>query len=76
VFLVASPARLLVFQTYRVSAEAAPPFWNGFFFPKGTPRAIVLKMNKAHNETIALPRDVGRWSKVIRDAGLAGTAGK
>jgi tripartite-type tricarboxylate transporter receptor subunit TctC len=79
--------------------------WNGFFFPKGTPREIVLKMNKALNEMIErpqvkqrmgefgltilppeqrtpehlasfLPQDIERWGKVIRDAGLAGMAGK
>ena len=79
--------------------------WNGFFFPKGTPRAIVLKMNKALNEMIErpdvksrmdqfgltilppeqrtpeylasfVPKDIERWGKVIRDAGLAGMAGK
>jgi tripartite-type tricarboxylate transporter receptor subunit TctC len=79
--------------------------WNGFFFPKGTPRAIVLKMNKALNAMIErpvvkqrmaefgltilppeqrtpeylasfLPQDIERWGKVIRDAGLAGMAGK
>jgi tripartite-type tricarboxylate transporter receptor subunit TctC len=79
--------------------------WNGFFFPKGTPREIVVKMNKALNEMIErpdvvkrmgefgltvlppaqrtpehlaafLPKDIERWGKVIRDAGLAGMAGK
>jgi tripartite-type tricarboxylate transporter receptor subunit TctC len=78
--------------------------WNGFFFPKGTPREIVMKMNKALNEMIErpdvkkrmaelgldilppeqrtpeymadfLPKDIARWGKVIRDAGLAGIAG-
>ena len=29
--------------------------WNGFFYPKGTPREIVLKMNKALNEMIERP---------------------
>ena len=79
--------------------------WNGFFYPKGTPRAIVLKMNKALNAMIErpdvvkrmgefgltilppaqrtpeylaafVPKDIERWGKVIRDAGLAGMAGK
>ena len=79
--------------------------WNGFFYPKGTPREIVLKMNKALNEMIErpdikkrmaefgltilpaeqrtpeylasfLPKDIARWGKVIRDAGLEGIAGK
>jgi len=79
--------------------------WNGFFFPKGTPREIALKMNKALNTMIErpdvakrmgelgltilppeqrtpeylaafLPKDIERWGKVIRDAGLAGIAGK
>jgi tripartite-type tricarboxylate transporter receptor subunit TctC len=79
--------------------------WNGFFYPKGTPREIVLKMNKALNQMIErpdvqkrmaelgltvlppvertpehlaafLPKDIERWGKVIRDAGLAGMAGK
>jgi tripartite-type tricarboxylate transporter receptor subunit TctC len=79
--------------------------WNGFFFPKGTPREIVLKLNKALNEMIErqdvkkrmaefgltilpaeqrtpeylaafLPKDIARWGKVIRDAGLEGIAGK
>ncbi len=79
--------------------------WNGFFFPKGTPREIVLKMNKAISEMIErpdvkkrmaefgltilpaeqrtpeylasfLPKDIERWGKVIRDAGLEGIAGK
>jgi len=79
--------------------------WNGFFYPKGTPREIVLKMSKALNEMIErpdvknrmgqlgltilppeqrtpeylasfLPKDIERWGKVIRDAGLAGMAGK
>jgi tripartite-type tricarboxylate transporter receptor subunit TctC len=79
--------------------------WSGFFYPKGTPRAIVLKMNKALNAMIErpnvakrmaelgltilppeqrtpeylasfLPKDIERWAKVIRDAGLAGIAGK
>jgi tripartite-type tricarboxylate transporter receptor subunit TctC len=79
--------------------------WNGFFYPKGTPREIVLKMNKALNEMIErpdvqkrmaefgltilppeqrtpeylasfLPKDIERWGKVIRDAGLEGIAGK
>jgi putative tricarboxylic transport membrane protein len=79
--------------------------WNGFFFPKGTPREVVLKMNKALNAMIErpdvvkrmaelgltilpperrtpeylatfVPKDIDRWGKVIRDAGLAGMAGK
>jgi tripartite-type tricarboxylate transporter receptor subunit TctC len=79
--------------------------WNAFFYPKGTPRDIVLKMNKALNAMIErpdvvkrmgelgltilpreqrtpdylaafLPKDIERWGKVIRDAGLAGMAGK
>jgi tripartite-type tricarboxylate transporter receptor subunit TctC len=79
--------------------------WNAFFLPKGTPREIVLKMNKALNTMIErpdvvkrmaefgltvlppeqrtpeyladfLPKDIERWGKVIRDAGLAGIAGK
>jgi tripartite-type tricarboxylate transporter receptor subunit TctC len=79
--------------------------WNGFFYPKGTPREIVLKMNKALNQMVErpevqkrmaelgltilppeqrtpehlaafLPKDIERWGKVIRDAGLAGMAGK
>jgi tripartite-type tricarboxylate transporter receptor subunit TctC len=79
--------------------------WNGFFYPKGTPREIVLKMNRALNEMIErpdikkrmaefgltilpaeqrtpeylasfLPKDIERWGKVIRDAGLEGIAGK
>jgi tripartite-type tricarboxylate transporter receptor subunit TctC len=79
--------------------------WNGFFYPKGTPRETVLKMNKALNAMIErpdvvkrmaelgltilppdqrtpehlaafLPKDIDRWGKVIRDAGLAGMAGK
>jgi tripartite-type tricarboxylate transporter receptor subunit TctC len=79
--------------------------WNGFFYPKGTPREIVLKMNKALNEMIErpdvkkrmaefgltilpaeqrtpeylasfLPKDIERWGKVIRDAGLEGIAGR
>jgi tripartite-type tricarboxylate transporter receptor subunit TctC len=79
--------------------------WNGFFYPRGTPREIVLRMNKALNQMIErpdvrkrmaelgltvlppeqrtpeylasfLPKDVARWGKVIRDAGLAGMAGK
>lgn len=92
------------------TAEAGLPgvdatVWNGFFFPKGTPREIVLKMNKALNTMIErpdvkkrmdgfgltvlppeqrtpeylaafLPKDIARWGKVIRDAGLAGMAGK
>lgn len=29
--------------------------WNGFFYPKGTPREIVLAMNKALNEMIERP---------------------
>lgn len=79
--------------------------WNGFFFPKGTPREIVLKASKALNAMIErpdvkkrmgelgltilppeqrtpehlasfLPKDIERWGKVIRDAGLAGMVGK
>jgi tripartite-type tricarboxylate transporter receptor subunit TctC len=79
--------------------------WNGFFYPKGTPREIVVKMNKALNQMVErpdvakrmaelgltvlppgqrtpeylasfLPKDIERWGKVIRDAGLAGMAGK
>jgi len=79
--------------------------WNGFFYPKGTPREIVAKMSKALNDMVErpdvakrmgelgltilppeqrtpehlasfLPKDIERWSKVIRDAGLAGIAGK
>jgi putative tricarboxylic transport membrane protein len=79
--------------------------WNGFFFPKGTPHELVLKMNRALNTMIErpdvakrmgelgltilppkqrtpehlaafLPKDIERWGKVIRDAGLAGMAGK
>jgi tripartite-type tricarboxylate transporter receptor subunit TctC len=92
------------------TAEAGLPgvdatVWNGFFFPKGTPREIVLRMNKALNEMIErpdvktrmaefgltvfppeqrtpeyltsyVPKDIERWGKVIREAGLAGMAGK
>jgi tripartite-type tricarboxylate transporter receptor subunit TctC len=92
------------------TAEAGLPgadatVWNGFFFPKGTPRAIVLKMSKALNDMIErpdiktrmdqfgltvlppeqrtpeylasfLPKDIERWGKVIREAGLAGMAAK
>ena len=79
--------------------------WNAFFYPKGTPREIVLKMNRALNAMIErpdvakrmgelgltilpraqrtpehlaafLPKDIARWGKVIRDAGLAAMAGK
>jgi tripartite-type tricarboxylate transporter receptor subunit TctC len=79
--------------------------WNGFLFPKGTPREIVMKMNKALNEMIErpdvkrrmaelgleilppeqrtpefmadfLPKDIARWGKVIKEAGLEGIAGK
>src|SRR5262245_8326756 len=79
--------------------------WNGFFFPKGTPPEIVLRLNKALNEMLErpdvrkrmaefgltilpaeqrtpeylaafLPKDIARWGKVIRDAGLEGIAGK
>jgi len=83
----------------------AATVWNGFFFPKGTPRDIVLKTNRALGRMIErpdvakrmgelgltilppeqrtpehlvsfLPGDIERWGKVIRDAGLAGIAGK
>lgn len=78
--------------------------WNGFFYPKRTPREIVLRMNLALNTMIErpdvqkrmadlgldilpaeqrtsqymaefLPKDIERWGKVIKDAGLAGIAG-
>lgn len=78
--------------------------WNGFFYPKGTPRDIVSKLNKALNIMIErpdvkkrmaelgleilppeqrtpeymaefLPKDIERWGKVIKEAGLAGIAG-
>ena len=78
--------------------------WNGYFYPKGTPREIVMKMNTALSRMVELPhiqkrleefgleilppdqrtpeymaeflpRDIARWGKVIRDAGLAGIAG-
>ena len=74
--------------------------WNGFFFPKNTPKPIVDKMHKAIEAMIAKPEirqkmealgleilppeqrtpeylakflkeDVGRWSKVIKDAGIS-----
>jgi tripartite-type tricarboxylate transporter receptor subunit TctC len=74
--------------------------WNGFFFPKGTPKPIVEKMHKAIETMIArpdvrqkleslgleilppeqrtsdylakfLPKDVERWGKVIKAAGIS-----
>jgi tripartite-type tricarboxylate transporter receptor subunit TctC len=36
-------------------ADVEATAWNGFFFPKGTPDAIVRKMNKVMNEMIEEP---------------------
>jgi putative tricarboxylic transport membrane protein len=73
--------------------------WNGFFFPKGTPKPIVDKMHAAIEKMISrpdirekmealgleilppeqrtpdylaktLPRDIERWGKVIKAAGI------
>jgi tripartite-type tricarboxylate transporter receptor subunit TctC len=38
--------------------------WNGFFYPKGTPREIVLKMNKALNQMIERPDVVQRMAEL------------
>jgi tripartite-type tricarboxylate transporter receptor subunit TctC len=36
-------------------ANVEATVWNGFFFPKGTPKPIVDKMNKAIEQMIARP---------------------
>ena len=46
--------------------------WNGFLYPKGTPREIVTKMNKALNEMIerhgiVLPRGRERGRRQARE---------
>jgi tripartite-type tricarboxylate transporter receptor subunit TctC len=38
--------------------------WNGFFYPKGTPREIVLKMNKALNAMIERPDVAKRMAEL------------
>lgn len=74
--------------------------WNAFFFPKGTPKPIVEKMNAALQAMVErpdvrkkledlgieivppeqrtpeylaalLPREIERWAKVIKDAGIS-----
>lgn len=74
--------------------------WNAFFFPKGTPKPIVEKMNAALQAMVdrpdvrkkledlgieivppeqrtpeylaaLLPREIERWAKVIKDAGIS-----
>jgi tripartite-type tricarboxylate transporter receptor subunit TctC len=38
-------------------------FWTAFFFPKGTPDAIVQKLNEATAKTLASPTTVERLKK-------------
>jgi tripartite-type tricarboxylate transporter receptor subunit TctC len=48
------------------TANVEATVWNGFFFPKGTPKPIVDKMNKALEQMIARP-DI---RKKLEDLGL------
>lgn len=102
---VMSPRRAAVIPDLATTGEQGVPgveatVWNGFFFPKGTPKAIVDKMHKAIETVITrpeirqkmeslgleilppeqrtpaylaqfLPKDIERWGKVIKDAGIS-----
>lgn len=68
---VMSPQRVPIIADLATTGEQGlkgveATVWNGFFFPKGTPKPIVDKMNKALQEMIARP-DV---RKKLEDLGL------
>jgi tripartite-type tricarboxylate transporter receptor subunit TctC len=57
-----------LFPTLTTSKEQGLPgvdsyFWTAFFFPKGTPDAIVQKLYNATNKTLATPLIVDRLKK-------------
>ena len=57
-----------LFPTLTTSKEQGLPgvdsyFWTAFFFPKGTPDAIVQKLYDATNKTLATPLIVDRLKK-------------
>jgi tripartite-type tricarboxylate transporter receptor subunit TctC len=57
---VMAPKRVPIIPELATTGEQGLPgveatVWNGFFFPKGTPNAIVRKLNKAMNDTINNP---------------------
>jgi tripartite-type tricarboxylate transporter receptor subunit TctC len=102
---VMAPRRVPIIADLATTGEQGLPgveasVWNAFFFPKGTPQAIIGKMNKALQEMMArpefrgrledlgleivpneqrspeylaamLPRDIERWAKVIKAAGIS-----
>jgi tripartite-type tricarboxylate transporter receptor subunit TctC len=68
---VMSPQRVPIIADLATTGEQGlkgveATVWNGFFFPKGTPKPIVDKMNKALQDMIARP-DV---RKKLEDLGL------
>ncbi len=57
---VMAPKRLAIIPGLETTSEGGlagveATVWNGFFFPKGTPRAIVMKLNKALDTMLARP---------------------
>jgi tripartite-type tricarboxylate transporter receptor subunit TctC len=102
---VMSPRRAAVSPDLPTTGEQGVPgveatVWNGYFFPKGTPKPIIDKFNKALETVINKPdirskmeslgleilppeqrtpaylaqflkRDIERWGKVIKDAGIS-----
>ncbi len=57
---VMAPKRLAIIPALETTSEGGlagveATVWNGFFFPKGTPRAIVMKLNKALDTMLARP---------------------
>ena len=57
---VMAPARVAILPDVPTAGEQGQPgveatVWNGFFFPKGTPKAIVEKMHKAIHTVIERP---------------------
>jgi tripartite-type tricarboxylate transporter receptor subunit TctC len=67
---VMAPRRVPIIDLATTGEQGLPgveaTVWNAFFFPKGTPDAIVRKMNKAMNEMIEDPKIVKR----LQDLGL------
>ena len=57
---VMAPKRLAIIPNLETTSEGGvagveATVWNGFFFPKGTPKPIVMKLNKALETMLARP---------------------
>lgn len=60
--------RSTLFPTLQTAREQGTPgvdsyFWTAFFFPKGTPEAIVQRLNEATRQTLSQPATLDRLRK-------------